>query len=248
MKALGARFYYLETGTDGRVRGCDQAAVPGARLSYIGGIGIRFGLCVWEHPEGISLTSPVRVFRVTDIDQIGVGGVTRSPGVVHVCRALTVVDEIPEWRIFGVNGETIARLVEQAEAIDEDALGRFPTSTAGMEAALRTTHGETFRLGGPSSAMAIVAAVVYAAAKRSPRPVFEIQEVFDPEFGPFGTRNVLVDPRWKAAVLVAQCAVLGFAARAAIDDERFQVLTSTWVTAMGDPSTHDADPAAAAME
>ena len=237
MKALDA-CYYLETGVDGRPLNGDVIAAAGVRLTHVG---TGSGLFVWEHPEGLSLTWPVRVFRVVDIDQIGLGSATRSQGVVHICRALTVVDGIPARSIFGANGESVARLVAQAETIDETSVWRFAPPSADMEKAWLRTHNEMVarRDGGTSSASVIVSAAVTAAAKRSRLPAFETREVLDPEFGPY-VAEVLVD-RWEAARMTAWYSAYGFAAKPLISDERFQMLTGTWVTAMGDPSTHDAD-------
>ncbi len=122
------------------------------------------------------------VFRVVDIDQIGLGSATRSQGVVHICRALTVVDEIPARSIFGANGESVARLVAQAETIDETSVWRFAPPSADMEKAWLRTHNEMVarRDGGTSSASVIVSAAVTAAAKRSRLPAFETREVLDP--------------------------------------------------------------------
>ena len=183
---VGRSYYYLKTGPDGRVLGYPEILItPGARISYVDKHG-RFGLYVWEHPEGISVKWPVRVFRVTDIDEVRRSGFARR---IHVCRAVTVVDE----------------------ARDD---------------------------GGTLSAAIIVRDALYDAARRSPVALFETREVWDSEAGTYMT-EVLVDPRWKAALSAAWCAAYGFAAKPFIDARQFQVLTSAWITALGRPVEYE---------
>jgi len=231
---VGRSYYYLKTGPDGRVLGYPEILItPGARISYVDKHG-RFGLYVWEHPEGISVKWPVRVFRVTDIDEVRRSGFARR---IHVCRAVTVVDEIPAWRIFGANGATVVRLVEQAAALDEESVGRFAPPLPEANAWV-ITHNEARDDGGTLSAAIIVRDALYDAARRSPVALFETREVWDSEAGTYMT-EVLVDPRWKAALSAAWCAAYGFAAKPFIDARQFQVLTSAWITALGRPVEYE---------
>jgi diguanylate cyclase (GGDEF)-like protein len=237
-------WFYLQSGPDGRVLD-DLVASPGIRLSYLGD---RPGFYVTERPEGLRYRWPVRVFRVTDIDvdEANLPRITRVSGVIDKCRALTVDDEIPGWRVFGVNGETVARLIEQVRSIDEASVGRFSPPTvqmiAKMDKALAWVHtqeGLHANIGGDSAA-AVVRHTFFATALRSPKWVVRMKDTraFDiynwmsePVLEP-----VLVDPRWEVARVAASNAAWGFAAQPFIDDKRFQLLISVWVAAMGDPS------------
>jgi hypothetical protein len=141
-----------------------------------------------------------------------------------------------------VNGETVARLIEQVRSIDETSVGRFspPTAqmTTKMDKALSWVHtreGLHANIG-RDSAYAVVHHEFFAAALRSPKGVVRMEDRLDPEYGYPTTVPVLVDPRWEVVRTAASNAAWGFAARHFIDDKRFQLLTSGWVAAMGDPS------------
>ncbi len=187
----------------------------------------------------------MRLFRVTYLQTTGVIG-AHSLRRAHVCRAVSVIDEIPAWRIFGERGATLARLIEQAGALDDATVARVPLESDRARTAWLTTHREMDGRHdwGPTTASYIVSRAVHDAARRSPRRVFGMPDYVDPAIGPY--EEILTDPQWQAALIAAGHAVAGFAAKPFIDDERFRILTNAWLFAVGDPSIARAEPAASA--
>lgn len=65
---------------------------------------------------------PCRLFRVEPVEPRAVGSDLPNK---RACHALTVVEELPAWQVFGPNGEAVVAVIDRASRLTLDEVGRL---------------------------------------------------------------------------------------------------------------------------
>jgi len=231
--------YYLTVGLDGRNFFGRPEPAPGARVVFDAALMFAAreqllghpvahelkgdeGLVVHEDPRD-ELGWPCRLWEVGDAD----GEIRLQPGNLWFrSRAVTVVQELPGWLVFGDRGAGVAAVIDQASRLT-DAQVRALAAISDDVPQLPYRDWSEQRIGGRlirpiGNAMAHVHEAVVEAARATGLDLFAFDEV-----------HYLADETWQAARSIAAAAAL--AAGTVEHSAEVALLARRWTDVVGSP-------------
>jgi len=145
-----------------------------------------------------------------------------------------IVEELPNWLVFGEHGQPVARILDQVGSLTEAdvealAAARHPQAEAAYRDAWSRWTPSSPRAGCPvgHGLRRIDQAVIDAAKASGLRNLFTRTEDFDDGV------DELTEPSWVAAASACLEAALGSGAPGLVDERERQALTQAWVSRFG---------------
>ena len=157
---------------------------------------------------------PCILFEVT-------GRVVASEGHKHGFVTLKVVREIPAWQALGPNGESVARLIEQAKTITATQAEELRAAWDAARGAARDAPWDAAWVAAWDAARDAARGAARGAPWDTPWDAAWV-----------AARVAARDAAWVAA----RDAAVAFVVRDLITEEQFQLLAGPWISVVGEPA------------